>query len=69
LSLQCLEHVLETAGAAEAENRRQVEWECDRAANRRELRTQARDDRARALRRIRAFLIGLEADDEERLVR
>ena len=52
-----------------AEDRREVERERDCAADRRELRTQARDDRARALRWISALLIGLEANDEERLVR
>ena len=69
LSLQRLEHILEAAGAAEAEDRRQVEREDDAALDRRQLRPQLRDDGAGALRGIGALLVGLEADDEERLVR
>ena len=40
LALQCLEHVLEAAGAAETEDRRQVEGEDDGALDGGELRPQ-----------------------------
>src|SRR5207247_11364000 len=69
LALQRLQRILETAGAAEAENGRQVERECDGALDGRHLRAQTCDDCADALRRIGAFFVGFESDDEERLVR
>ena len=68
LALKGLEHILEAAGISETKDRGQVEGENDRLLDRRELRPQLLNDRARALRRIASFLIGLEANDEERLV-
>ena len=70
LALQRLEHVLEAARAAEADDRRQV-----RAARRRPAPTAANsrrellDQRLGAERGIRPLLVGLQADDEEGLVR
>src|SRR6202035_3017236 len=45
LTLQRLQHVLKTAGAAQAENGRQVERKRNGAFNRRQLRSQSRNDR------------------------
>ncbi len=50
LALQRLEHVLEAAGVAEAEDGRKVERKDDGALDRRQLRTQSGQDRAGALR-------------------
>ncbi len=68
LALQRLQHELEAAGAAETEDRRQVERERDGLVDRRELRPQLRDDGGRRARGVAALVIGRELDDEERLV-
>jgi hypothetical protein len=60
---------LESAGVAESQNGRQIEREDHRLLDRREFRTQLGDDGGGALRGVRALLVGLETDDEERLVR
>ena len=69
LALQRLQRVLETAGAAEAENGRQVERERNRALDGRHLRPQLRNDGPDPLRRIGALIVRLEPNDEEGLVR
>ena len=68
LALQRFEHVLEAAGIAEAEDRRQVEREDDGALDRGQLRPQLRDDGVGALRRVGALFVRLQSNDEERLV-
>ena len=69
LALQSLEDILEAAGVAEPEDRRQVEGKTDRLLDRRQPRAQLGDDRARALGRVGPLLVGLQTDDEEGLVR
>src|SRR5262249_56270374 len=63
-----LSWVLGTAGVAEAENRRQVEWKSDGPLDGGHLRAQTRDDRAGALCRIGALIVSLKPDHEEGLV-
>ena len=63
-----LEHILEAAGVAEPEDRRQVEGEHDRLLDRRQFRPQLGDDGAGAREGSVALLVGLETDDEEGLV-
>ena len=68
LALQGLQHVLEAAGAAEPEDRRQVEGKDDGALDRGELGPQAGDDGVDLLAAVGALLVGLQAHDEEGLL-
>src|SRR5262249_59708994 len=69
LSLEGLQHVLESSGAAESEDRRQVEGKHDGSRYAGQFRPQSRDDGAGALSGIGSLLVWLQADDEESLVR
>ena len=69
LPLQRLEHILEPAGAAETDDRRQVERKDDGSRHRAESRAQRGDDRTDALVARGPLCVGFQGDDNKRLVR